>query len=105
MALPKATLLQSMGERTLENDYSFMWIRRRYPCYILDLKGIIIIFDVDQLCPVWSLAMESSQILFGSFMLYVNAFREHCGICIDEFGQIVLDLPHWRNQDFVQSEM
>ena len=34
-------------------------------------------------------------------MMYANAFREHCGIFIDEFGQIVLDLPHWRNQDFV----
>ena len=101
MALPKAPLLQSMGERTLENDYSFIWIRRRYPCYILDLRGIIIIFDVDQLCPVWSPAMETLQNFVGSFMMYVNAFRENCGIFIDEFGQIVLDLPHLRNQDFV----
>ena len=101
MALPKAPLLQSMGERCLENDYSFLWIRRRYPCYILDLEGIIIVFDVDQLCPVWSPAMESSQKFFGSFMMYANAFREHCGIFIDEFGQIVLDLPHWRDREFI----
>ena len=34
-------------------------------------------------------------------MLYANAFREHCGIDIDEYGQFVLDLPPWRNREFV----
>ena len=34
-------------------------------------------------------------------MMYVNAFRDHCGIFIDECGQTVLDLPLWRDQDFI----
>ena len=72
MFLPKSPLLQSMGERVLENDYSFIWIKRRYPCYILDYDGIIVIFDVDKLCPVWAPEMESFQNVFGSFMLYAN---------------------------------
>ena len=34
-------------------------------------------------------------------MMFANAFREHCGIFIDEFGQIILDLPHWRDREFI----
>ena len=74
LCVPDSPLLHSMGERTWENDYSFLWIRRRYPCYILDQEGIIIIFDVDQLCPIWSPEMEESDKMFGSFQMYVNAF-------------------------------
>ena len=37
--------------------------------------------------------MEESDKFFGSFQLYANAFRERCGIFINEFGQITLDLP------------
>ena len=38
--------------------------------------------------------------MFGSFELYANAFREHCGIYFNEFGELSLDLPAWNIESF-----
>ena len=87
LAMPDSPELSSMGERCWDNDYSFLWIRRRrYPCYLLDLGGIIIIFYVDCLCPVWNAEMEESPYMFGSFEFYENAFRTLCGIYLNPVG-------------------
>ena len=54
--------------------------------YLLDLEGIIIIFYIGCLCPVCNAEMEESPYMFGSFEIYENAFRIHCGIYLNPVG-------------------
>ena len=38
--LANSPRLLSMGERCVHNDYTFLWLRQRYPCYILDKVAV-----------------------------------------------------------------
>ena len=71
----------SMGERCWENDYSFVWVNRRFPCFLFD--GVIVILDVDGILPIWHPDFDSSDEMLGAFDLYQNAFRDRCGIFPD----------------------
>ena len=78
--LENSPRLLSMGERCVHNDFSFLWLRQRYPCFILDKLGQIVIFDIDALCPIWCPEMETSEKFFGTFDLMHNIFRRQCGV-------------------------
>ena len=38
--MPATPELVSMGKRCWEDEYSFVWIRKRFPCFILDREGL-----------------------------------------------------------------
>ena len=62
----------SMGERCWENDYTFVWVMRRFPCFLFE--GIIVILDVEGILPVWHPEYDSSGEMLGAFDFYQNAF-------------------------------
>ena len=100
LAMSDTPRLLSMGERCIFNAFSFCWVRQRYPCYILDEAGLIVIFDVDAMCPIWCPAMETSDKFFGTFEMMLNAFRQQCGIYINDRGEFVLDLQPLPTQSY-----
>ncbi len=53
-----------MGELCFENDYTYAWVLRKFPCFLLD--GVIQIFVVHGLLPVWSPGMDDSDDMFGA---------------------------------------
>ena len=93
-ALKDGSACMSMGERCWENDFSFVWVMRRFPCFLVD--GVIVILDVDGVIPVWHPDDDKSGDMLGAFEFYQNAFRERCGIYINDNGEICLDLE-WNN--------
>ena len=67
-ALENGSECMSMGERCWENDYSFIWVMRRFPCFLFD--GIIVILDVEGTLPIWSPEFDSSDEMLGVFDFY-----------------------------------
>ena len=80
----------SLGERCWENDYSFVWLSRRFPCFLFE--GIIVILDVEGVIPIWHPDHETSSEMLGAFDFYQDVFRERCGIYFNHEGEICLDL-------------
>ena len=91
VAIRDGSPVMSMGERCWENDYTFVWVMRRFPCFLFE--GIIVILDVEGPLPVWRPEYESSSEMLGAFDFYINAFRERCGIYFNRNGEVCLELP------------
>ena len=85
--------LNSVGQRVLNADFSFIWIKRLFPCFLSPCCRMIIIFDLLGVIPCYSTCMENfDQTMLGSFELNENAFRKTCGIIVEPDGRITLDL-------------
>ena len=50
------------------------------------------IFDTDNLVPVWSPDMEYSDDFFGTYEFYLNIFRDRCGIYINDRKEVCLNI-------------
>ena len=78
--------LISMGMHTMDAGFSFIWVERRYPCFLSEDGSIIIIFDIECKIPVYDLLFEESDEMLGSFEFRLNCFLERCGIWIRLFS-------------------
>ena len=87
-ALKESPNLISVGERTMLKGFIHVWCSKKYPCFLSHGSRYIIIFDVDNLTPIWSPDMETSRELLGTFSFWDNIFRERCGVYINENSQI-----------------
>ena len=73
VAMKDGSAVLSMGERCWENDYTFVWVMRRYPCFLFE--GTIVILDVDGVIPIWHPEFETSGEMLGAFkfcLLYTS---------------------------------
>lgn len=83
----------SVGQRVLNAGFTFIWVRKCFPCLIPQCCGMIIIFDLHGRTPCYSPCMEEfEQTMLGSFELRENMFRNTCGIVVGVDGKIYLDL-------------
>ncbi len=80
-----------MGERTMFSDFSFIWVYKKQPCLISKGGRYIIIFDLEDVVPVWSPAPEDSDEMLGTFEFWNNCFRKRCGVYIADDGRVCVD--------------
>ena len=88
----------SVGERCMFAGFTFIWVFDKNPCFISHGGEFIIIFDIEQNVPIWGPYMEEESDFLGTFYLKDNAFRERCGLYLDESGTLCLDMgwaPFW----------
>ena len=79
---------------------TFIWVAGRVPCYVDRRRGVITIFDKEHHNPVYGPWFEWDDKLHGTFDMGQNFFKTLCGVYIDQFGQICLDLDPYEENAF-----
>ena len=92
MVIDKGGELLSVGEHCVMAGFSFIWIKDSFPCFLSYGGQYIVIFDTDNLVPVWSPDMEYSDDFFGTYEFYLNIFRDRCGIYINDRKEVCLNI-------------
>ena len=64
------------------SGFSFIWLTGKCPAFISWGGQYIVILAEKDLVPFWSLDLERSKEMYGTFDFWRNCFREQCGVYI-----------------------
>ena len=89
--------VSSMGQRTIHAEFSFLWIRERFPCFISPCCTMIIISDVQGVIPIYSPCMETfEETMLGASKFAVdnphNVFAISCGLKLGSLGMLAIQI-------------
>ena len=90
LLFPKAPDIISVGERCTFAGFSSLWVYQCQPCFISFGGRYIIIFEVDNLVPIWGPHHEKLDEFLGTFEFKENVFYERCGVYINDRHEVCL---------------
>ena len=67
--------LLSLGGQCVRQNFSFIWINGKHPCFISPGGRCIIILDIVDVLPVWSPYHEQGSQFLGTYEFKMNLFR------------------------------
>ena len=92
MCMEQSPDLLSTGEHCLLSTFSHVWVNKKFPCFISKGGRYIIIFDLQDVMPVYSANMEDSAQMLGTFEFFNNCFCSKTGVYINDDGEVCLDI-------------